>query len=42
MGEITAAEIQHRLVNERVEMLSQQTMRDLHRRATIDMRQRGV
>ena len=42
VGEITAAEIQHRLVNERVEMLSQQTMRDLHRRATIDMRQRGV
>jgi peptidyl-prolyl cis-trans isomerase SurA len=42
VGEITAAEIQHRLVEERVEMLSRQTMRDLHRKASIDMRDRGV
>ena len=42
MGEITAAEIQHRLVNERVEMLSRQAMRDLHRKASIDLRDHGV
>ncbi|MDR3530831.1 MAG: peptidylprolyl isomerase [Rhodopila sp.] len=42
VGEITASEIQHRLVNERIEMLSRQTMRDLHRKASIDMRDRGV
>jgi peptidyl-prolyl cis-trans isomerase SurA len=38
VGEITATEIQHRLINERVEMLSRQAMRDLHRKATIDIR----
>ena len=42
VGEITAKDIQHRLINERIEMLSRQTMRDLHRKATIDMRDRGV
>lgn len=42
VGEITPQEIQRRLVNERVEMLSKQTMRDLHRKATIDMRDGGV
>jgi peptidyl-prolyl cis-trans isomerase SurA len=43
LGEITATEVQHRLVEERVDMLSQQTMRDLRRKASIDMRvQRGV
>jgi peptidyl-prolyl cis-trans isomerase SurA len=42
LGEITAADIQHRLVEERVDMLSQQTMRDLRRKATIDRRDRGV
>jgi peptidyl-prolyl cis-trans isomerase SurA len=42
VGEITAAEIQRRLLNERVEMLSRQTMRDLHRKATIDIRGNGV
>lgn len=42
MGEITTSDIQHRLVNERVEMVSQQMMRDLHRKANIDMRDRGV
>jgi peptidyl-prolyl cis-trans isomerase SurA len=41
-GEISTADIQHRLVEERVEMLSRQTMRDLHRKATIDLRERGV
>jgi peptidyl-prolyl cis-trans isomerase SurA len=38
LGEITATEIQHRLVEERVEMLSRQTTRDLHRKASIDLR----
>ena len=42
VGEITPAEIQHRLVNERVEMLSRQAMRDLHRKASIDLRDHGV
>jgi peptidyl-prolyl cis-trans isomerase SurA len=42
VGEITTADIQHRLVEERVEMLSRQTMRDLHRKASIDLRNRGV
>jgi len=42
VGEVTAAEIEHRLVGERVEMLSRQMMRDLHRKATIDLRDGGV
>jgi peptidyl-prolyl cis-trans isomerase SurA len=42
VGEITAQDIQHRLVAERVENLSRQTMRDLHRRASIDLRNGGV
>ena len=42
VGEITAQDIQHRLVTERVENLSRQVMRDLHRRATIDLRNGGV
>jgi peptidyl-prolyl cis-trans isomerase SurA len=42
LGAITPEDIQHRLVGERVEMLSRQTMRDLHRKASIDLRDRGV
>ena len=42
VGEITPTEIQHRLVGERVELLSRQEMRDLHRKASIDLRDRGV
>jgi len=42
VGEITPQDIQHRLVEERIEMLSRQTMRDLRRKATIDMRDHGV
>jgi peptidyl-prolyl cis-trans isomerase SurA len=42
VGEITAAEIRNRLVNERVEMLSRQAMRDLHRKSTIDIRNGAV
>jgi peptidyl-prolyl cis-trans isomerase SurA len=42
IGEITASEIQHRMVTERVEMVSRQTMRDLHRKANIDLRDRGA
>ncbi len=38
VGEITATDIQHRLLAERVEILSRQMMRDLHRKATIDLR----
>jgi peptidyl-prolyl cis-trans isomerase SurA len=41
VGEITATEIQRRLINERVEMLSRQMMRDLHRKANIDRRDDG-
>ena len=32
----------HRLINERVEMMSRQAMRDLHRKANIDIRGNGV
>jgi peptidyl-prolyl cis-trans isomerase SurA len=42
VGEVSASDIQHRLINERIEMLSRQAMRDLHRKASIDMRDRGV
>ncbi len=42
VGEITATQIRNRLVNERVEMMSRQAMRDLHRKANIDIRGNGV
>ena len=42
LGAITPQEIEHRLVEERIDMLSQQTMRDLRRKASIDLRDRGV
>ena len=42
VGEITPTEIRNRLVGERVEMLSRQAMRDLHRKASIDIRPGGV
>jgi peptidyl-prolyl cis-trans isomerase SurA len=42
VGEVTATEMQNRLVNERVEMLSRQMMRDLHRKANIDERDHGA
>ena len=42
IGEVSATEIEHRLLGERVEMLSRQVMRDLHRRANIDLRDGGV
>lgn len=42
VGEITAADIQRRLLAERVELLSRQMMRDLHRKGTIDMRDRAA
>ncbi len=35
-------DIQRRLINERVELLSRQAMRDLHRQANIDLRAGGV
>jgi len=42
VGEITPEEIRRRLINERIEMLSRQMMRDLHRKATIDMHNDGA
>ena len=42
VGEITPTEIRNRLINERVEMLSRQAMRDLRRKANIDIRGGGV
>ncbi|HEY4172543.1 MAG TPA: peptidylprolyl isomerase [Rhodopila sp.] len=42
LGVVTAKEIEQRLVNERIDMLSRQTMRDLRRKATIDQRDHGV
>lgn len=42
VGEITPTQIRNRLINERVEMLSRQAMRDLHRKASIDIRGGGV
>jgi peptidyl-prolyl cis-trans isomerase SurA len=41
LGEITAQEIQQRLIEERVEMVSRQLMRNLHRKASIDLRAKG-
>ena len=42
VGEITPTQIRNRLINERVEMMSRQAMRDLHRKASIDIRGGGV
>ena len=42
IGAVTEKEIEQRLVNERIDMLSRQTMRELRRKATIDQRDRGV
>jgi peptidyl-prolyl cis-trans isomerase SurA len=42
IGEITPTQIRSRLINERVEMMSRQAMRDLHRKASIDIRGGGV
>jgi peptidyl-prolyl cis-trans isomerase SurA len=42
VGQVTAADVQKRLANERIEMLSRQMMRDLHRRGTIDIRESGA
>ncbi|HEX2943414.1 MAG TPA: peptidylprolyl isomerase [Rhodopila sp.] len=39
VGEITAEDIQNRMVSERVDMVSRQLMRTLHRKAAIDVRQ---
>jgi len=42
LAEVSTQDMQHQLMNDRVELLSRQTMRDLRRQASIDMRQRGV
>jgi peptidyl-prolyl cis-trans isomerase SurA len=42
IGAVTEKEIEQRLVNERIDMLSRQTMRELRRKATIDQRDHGV
>ena len=39
---VTPTEIRNRLIAERVEMLSRQAMRELHRKASIDIRGGGV
>jgi peptidyl-prolyl cis-trans isomerase SurA len=39
---VSAQEVEHMLVGERVELLSRQAMRDLHRTATIDLRSSGA
>ncbi len=41
-GEVTPADVQRRMIDERIDMLSSQTMRDLRRKATIDKRDGGV
>jgi peptidyl-prolyl cis-trans isomerase SurA len=41
-GEITPQDVRRQLVNEKVELLSRQTMRDLRRQANIDLRGGGV
>ncbi|HQT79520.1 MAG TPA: peptidylprolyl isomerase [Rhodopila sp.] len=38
VGEVTAQDVQARLMEERVDMVSRQLMRTLHRKAAIDMR----
>ena len=42
LGAPAKAEISNRLVNERAELASRQLMRDLHRRAVIDLRTGGA
>ncbi len=42
VAETDAKDVEHQLVTERLEMLSTQMMRDLHRNANIDTRGRGV
>jgi peptidyl-prolyl cis-trans isomerase SurA len=42
VAETDAKDVEHQLVNERLEMISAQMMRDLHRNANIDTRDRGV
>ena len=42
LDEITPAQVRRRMVNERIDLLSRQTMRDLRRKANIDMRHGGV
>jgi peptidyl-prolyl cis-trans isomerase SurA len=42
IGEINAQDVEHQLINERLEMISSQMMRDLHRNANIEMRDGGV
>jgi peptidyl-prolyl cis-trans isomerase SurA len=41
-GAITKQDVQRQLISEHVELLSRQTMRDLHRQASIDLRGGGV
>lgn len=42
MATLTRQEVQRQIVNERVELLSRQMLRDMHRSANIDMRGRGA
>ncbi len=42
VAEINERDIEHRLINDRLEMISSQMMRDLHRNANIETRDGGV
>ncbi len=42
MATLTRQDIQRQIVNDRVELLSRQMLRDMHRSANIDMRGRGA
>ncbi|HET6609501.1 MAG TPA: peptidylprolyl isomerase [Rhodopila sp.] len=42
VGEINAQDIEHQLINQRLDMISSQMMRDLHRDANIETRDGGV
>lgn len=41
-GEVTQTDVHNRMIDERVDMLSNQTMRDLRRKASIDLRSGAV
>ncbi|HVY14216.1 MAG TPA: peptidylprolyl isomerase [Rhodopila sp.] len=42
IGEVSAQDIERSMLNERLEAISTQMMRDLHRNANIELRDRGV
>lgn len=42
MATLSRQDVQRQIVNERIELLSRQMLRDLHRQANVDIRGRGV